>query len=216
MSLLPAIDARIQNINTVDFGAVVGDAQKIVVFWDAHGWEAADGVLCRLLPAVSDRDHIVSCHDMSDNRYVATDRSYNGRMFWRGPEHKDVSARYNIGWVNTQEPQFIPLMDFLWRNNCSLRSADEDLALWRKEHADRQAEIEDAIGREVFSAGCHWGYFSLNDAEKALIFPTPGCTEGSGDGELKGSAPSPVVTRATFQKSRDVIKHYIRRRKSGG
>lgn len=169
--LLRLIDARRQDIRTVDFRSVFGSAQKILVFWDAHGWEAADGVLCDLLPAIAARTHIVACHDVSDNRYVEVDRSYGGRMFWRGPAHKELSARYNIGWINTQEPQFLPLADFLWRNACELRSANEDLALWRKHHAERQRLIEQDIGREVFSPGCHWAYFSLNDASGQLNFP---------------------------------------------
>src|SRR5262249_41043675 len=90
----------------------------------------------------------------------------------RGAETKDISARYNIGWLNTQEPQFLPLMDFLWRNDCDMRSADEDLALWRRDHAERAAELERTLGAELFVPGCHWTYFSLNDARATLTFPT--------------------------------------------
>jgi methyltransferase family protein len=170
-SLLPVIDARLENIKGADFAAIAGDARTIFVFWDAHGWEAADGVLCRLLPAIAARTHIVACHDLSDNRYVQVERAYNNRMFWRSAELKEITARYNLGWVNTQEPQFLPLMDFLWRNRCTLRSADEDLALWRRDHAERQTAVERAIGADAFSPGCHWGYFSLNDAPGELTFP---------------------------------------------
>ena len=126
--------------------------ERSFVFWDAHGWEAAEGVLCRLMPAIAARDHIVACHDVTDSRYVQVPRSYDGRFFWRGPATKEISARYNIGWLNTQEPQFLPLMDFLWRNDCEMRSADEDLAVWRRTHGERQAELERAIGADVFRA----------------------------------------------------------------
>ncbi len=165
------VDARTQDIATVDFRALIGDAQKVFVFWDAHGWEAAEGVLCGLMPALAARDHVVACHDVTDSRYVEVPRSYDGRFFWRGPATKEISARYNIGWLNTQEPQFLPLMDFLWRNDCEMRSADEDLALWRRTHQARQAELEQAIGADVFAPGCHWTYFSLNDATASLVFP---------------------------------------------
>ena len=165
------VDARTQDIATVDFPALVGGAQKIFVFWDAHGWEAADGVLCRLMPTIALRDHVVACHDVTDSRYVQVPRDYDGRFFWRGPATKEISARYNIGWLNTQEPQFVPLMDFLWRNDCAMRSADEDLAVWRRDHSARQADIERAIGADVFAPGCHWTYFSLNDATASLVFP---------------------------------------------
>jgi hypothetical protein len=169
--LLPVIDARRQDIKAADFNAIVGRARKVLVYWDAHGWDAADGVLCSLLPAIASCSHIVACHDVSDNRYVEVERSYGSRMFWREPELKEVSARYNIGWINTQEAQFLPLTDFLWRNQCALRSADEDLATWRKNHAERQAAVEQAIGHDEFSPGCHWAYFSLNDTEAELTFP---------------------------------------------
>jgi hypothetical protein len=136
-----------------------------------HGWEASDGILCNLLPTIADRSHIVACHDVSDSRHVEVDRSYGERIFWRGPELKDISARYNIGWINTQEPQFLPLTDFLWRNRCALHSADEDLAIWRQTHSERQKVIERDIGLGVISPGCHWAYFSLNEAEGDLTFP---------------------------------------------
>jgi len=170
--LTRSVEARIEDIKLADFGSLVGRAGQVLVFWDAHGWEAADGVLCRLLPTIASRPHIVACHDFSDARYVEIDRAYHGRFFWRDPKLKEISARYTIGWVNTQEPQFIPLLDFLWRNRCELRSADEDLAIWRRDHAAPQREVERAIGADVFAPGCHWGYFSLNDAQASeLTFP---------------------------------------------
>jgi hypothetical protein len=171
-AILPHVEARTQDISTADFGPLIGDATKVFVFWDAHGWEAADGVLCRLMPAIALKRHIVACHDVSDSRHVEVHRGYDGRFFWRGPDTKDISARYNIGWVNTQEPQFLPLMDFLWRNDCEMHSADQDLVQWRRDHQVRQAEIERAIGADVFAAGCHWAYFSLNEARAPLVFPT--------------------------------------------
>ena len=123
------------------------------------------------MPAIASRDHIVACHDVTDSRYVEVPRGYDDRFFWRGPATKEMSVRYNIGWLNTQEPQFLPLMDFLWRNDCEMRSADEDLALWRRTHGARQAEVERTIGADVFAPGCHWTYFSLNDATASLVFP---------------------------------------------
>lgn len=171
-ALTQSIDARIEDIKQADFAGLSARAGRTLVFWDAHGWEAADGVLCNLLPAIAARPHIVACHDLSDVRHVEVERSYAGRFFWRDPALKEVSARYTIGWVNTQEPQFIPLLDFLWRNQCELRSADEDLAIWRRDRARPQHALEQAIGADVFAPGCHWGYFSLNDAAaRALTFP---------------------------------------------
>lgn len=170
-SLLTGIDARVENVRSVDFAAIVGDSQKVLVFWDAHGWAAADGVLCRLLPAVAERQHLIVCHDASDSRYVRVDRSYDGKMFWRGNELKGQSARYTIGWVNTREPQFLALHDFLWRNDCLLHSADEDLHVFRQNQSNLQTEIEEALGRECFAAGCHWVYFSLKEARAPLTFP---------------------------------------------
>jgi hypothetical protein len=74
------------------------------------------------MPAIAARDHIVACHDVTDSRYVEAPRGYDERFFGRGPATKEVSVRYNIGWLNTQGPQFLPLMDFLRRNDCEMRS----------------------------------------------------------------------------------------------
>jgi hypothetical protein len=170
-ALLTVIDARIQNVKSVDFSTIVGDSRRVLVFWDAHGWAAADGVLCRLLPAVLDREHLVICHDASDSRYVFVNRSYDEKIFWRGDELKGESARYTIGWVNTREPQFLPLHDFLWRNDCPLHSADEDLHWFREVESVRQAQIEEMLGEQCFMPGCHWVYFSLDEARAPPTFP---------------------------------------------
>lgn len=125
------IRPMLQDIATFDFSSLVGESQSIVVFWDAHGYEVARGVLCHLMPHIADRRHIVLCHDMSDNRLHSDSyRSYFGKTFWRGAnDWSGTTAYVNLGWVTSTVEQCIPILDFCYRNKIELGSVDYDVSI---------------------------------------------------------------------------------------
>src|SRR5262249_27067994 len=126
------IDARSADLETFDFAPLTLNATSILVFWDAHGFGVATGVLCTLMPLIADDRHLVVCHDMADNR-VSVPREYNGLAFWRGMEDwyaaPEKRARVNIGWTHTVVDQVIPIVDFCHRNSIEFHSVDFDMHL---------------------------------------------------------------------------------------
>lgn len=125
----PFVTPVVGDIAASDFSPLLQDAERVLVFWDAHGYAIADRVLCHLMPLIADRPHLIICHDISDNR-VGGQRSYGGKPFWRGVaganENADT-AYSNIGWVTSRVEQVIPILDFCWRNDTELRSLDFEL-----------------------------------------------------------------------------------------
>ena len=49
-SWLSHLEAREEDIAAADFEAIVGDATRVLILWDAHGYHIAEHVLGRLLP----------------------------------------------------------------------------------------------------------------------------------------------------------------------
>jgi len=182
------LDAREQDITTIDFGAVCEGAHRVLVFWDAHGFGVADCVLARLMPTIVDRPHVVAMHDVSDTRYCGTPGDYQGRPFWRGKEGawEGDCARLRLGWVDTAVDQVIPTLDFLARNGLDLHSADHEVQSDIVDYPERLAALEQDYPEGFFSAVNDWAYFSLNEGKGAHFFPA---YLGAGDGSVS-SLPS--------------------------
>mgnify|MGYP001795451746 CR=1 FL=1 len=68
----------------VEYERVLTGSTRVVLLWDAHGFEIAETVLGRIRPLIADRPHLVLMHDISDNRYAAVSRSYEGQPLWKG------------------------------------------------------------------------------------------------------------------------------------
>jgi len=165
------LDIRRQDILTVDFPEVVDNKDKILVFWDAHGYEIAATVLEKLLPEIAGKQHLVLMHDIADGRYVAL-QSYNGLPFWRSMEdaHAGKCAKLRLGWVVTAVPQYIPTLDFLARNGLELHSADHDIRndLFKGELDDSLIALQD---KGLLSKQIQLACFTLNEGRAPYYFP---------------------------------------------
>ena len=167
------------DIAQVDFLPHIQNARRVLVLWDAHGFEVSDAVLGRLLPLIADKEHLVVCHDISDNRVCNPERSYQGRPFWRGSEdyyehlRTTERARTNLFWVNTIVDQAIPILDFCWRNGIELHSADYDYHRATVTHPDLTRAVRDTWPDDLFQEVNHWAYFSLNESHGERFFPVP-------------------------------------------
>jgi hypothetical protein len=168
------------NITRIDFAPHVQSAQRVLILWDAHGFEVSDAVLGHLLPLVADREHLVICHDISDNRVCAPPRDYGGRPSWRGMRDYDTwvgtpgqRARVNLFWVNTIVDQAIAILDFCWRNDIELHSADYDGHCATAAHPEQVQAVRATWPEDLFQTCNHWVYFSLNECRGQRFFPTP-------------------------------------------
>jgi hypothetical protein len=169
------LDARLTDILDADYEAIVAGAKRVLVIWDAHGFEIAEIVLGRILPLISDRPHLVLMHDISDTRYAAVSRSYDGQPLWKGSTWDrgtgKTAARVNIGWMSSLQDQVIAVSDFAARNNLQIGSADHEYAQFFAARPAAAAEMARLLGGAWFSTSAHWAFFSLTGSAPPIHFP---------------------------------------------
>ena len=173
---LDRLDARMADILEVDYEDVLRGHERILLLWDAHGFEIAEIVLGRILPLISERPHLVLIHDISDNRYGAVPRSYEGQPLWKGSRALAATgrgtSRVNIGWMNSRQDQVIALADFSARNDIEIGSADHEYRQFFDAHPQYAAELRRVVGDRFFSTSAHWAFLSLTGRERPFHFPT--------------------------------------------
>lgn len=168
------------NILTFDFEAALAGAERVFVFWDAHGFDIAECVLGRILPLIEKRPHVVAMHDLSDARYLSpADDLYGQRGLWRGGPATGNGPRVRLGHINSEVGQAVSITDFCSRNRVPLESADHSFHTEIGTDAKKMEELRSVIGERHFSLTGHWFWFSLNDAPGPFTFPaltsfTPG------------------------------------------
>jgi len=165
---LDRVRPEVGNLTEFDFRPLVAPAERVLVFWDAHGFDIAQHVLGHLMPAIADKRHVVVCHDITDNRFAGDwYKEYGDKRIWRGMSdwfrNQDRTQYVNLGWASAIVDQVIPIIDFCWRNDLELHSADYDLAGWRK------TAFLDAM-EEPYRQLVHLAYFSMNETS-ARRFP---------------------------------------------
>lgn len=169
------VDARLADIISADYEAILRDHQRVLVLWDAHGFEIAEVVLGEILPRLVGREHLVLLHDISDNRYAGVPRSYGGHPLWKGSvwqtRTKTWNSRVNIGWMNSSQDQVVALADFSARNTLEIGSADHEYATFFAAHPDRADDMRQTIGPEMFSTLAHWAFLSLSGKSGPFHFP---------------------------------------------
>src|SRR5207237_9057428 len=86
-----ALEALECDILTFDIAPYVQKSRRIVVFWDAHGFEVAEWVLGCLLPQLAFKPHLILMHDLSDMRYCSPPRAYGEERLWKGTSGWEIS-----------------------------------------------------------------------------------------------------------------------------
>lgn len=155
------------DIRDIDYDQVLGGSERVLLFWDAHGFDVAECVLGEILPRVRDLDHLVVMHDLSDARYQSDQgREYGQRRLWRSHDASD--SRLRLGIIDSRVEQAISILDFSSRNGMQLASADD--SFHTELSAEQIKELDQLLG-ELFSLEGHWFYFSLATAANPLTFP---------------------------------------------
>jgi len=161
------LQALVTNILTFDFRNALAGARRVLLFWDAHGFEIAEVVLGSIMPELAGREHLVIMHDICDLRYQSTESlSYGNNELWTGGNN--TSKFVKIGFVDSNVEQAIAIMDFSTRNRFPLHTADHSLAT---ELSDAQAAQLATLWGDMFSQYAQWLYFSLREAAGPLTFP---------------------------------------------
>jgi FkbM family methyltransferase len=161
---LTAMRADIRN---VDYSRLLAGAGRVLLFWDASGFDVAECVLGAIMPLLAPLQHLISMHDISDSRRVSSDHmSYGHAGIWRGDDGSGTAIK--IGAVDSAVEQSIAALDFTTRNGLTFESADQSL------HADltpgQRTELRALLG-ELFDTQGHWFYFTLNERSGPYHFP---------------------------------------------
>ena len=156
------------DVRGFDFEAAILGARKVLVFWDAHGYDVAECMLARLMPILATRDHLVLMHDIGDARYEDSS-SYGDYGIWKG-EEVWPGPIVRLGHVFATVQQAVAIVDFTSRNGITLHSARHSLHGRFDGHADHQ-EIRDLLGDDFFAlrSGCAW--YTLNEVPGPYHFP---------------------------------------------
>jgi len=145
------------------------DYNRILVFWDAHGYEVAECVLGKILPLIADRPHLVIMHDLSDARY-SSGKEYGGKQLWKR-NHYPEGSRMRLGHIDSAVEQAVAIVDFASRNEIALESADHSQQTYFSGNPDKLAEMKQLLGKEFFSLSAHWFWFTLNERPGPYTFP---------------------------------------------
>jgi hypothetical protein len=156
------------NILTFHYEDVLKDHERILVFWDAHGFEVAECVLGNILPLIADRPHVVIMHDFSDARYAGSDKYEYG--LWKGG-NSGTGPRLRLNYIDSAVEQSVAILDFTTRNKLPLHSAEHSFAEEFGKNPAKMKEIKNIIGEELFSLKGRWFWFSLNEIEGPYKFP---------------------------------------------
>lgn len=158
------LEIRNEEILTTDIQTLLGNMQRVLVLWDAHGYDMAEFVLGGLLPFLEHRQNLVVMHDISDGRYGHGYMDYQGQRLWRGTKegfNREGHSRLILNYLNTAVEQTVAIVDFTSRNGLTLQSADHSLHTDLK--PEQISELQASLGSTFFRLDGHWFYFSLNE-----------------------------------------------------
>ena len=150
-----------------DYERAISGSKRVLIFWDAHGFDIAECVLGRILPIVAPLQHLVIMHDLSDNRYSSEEElEYGENGLWKGNNWS--GPRVKLGIIDSSVEQSIAALDFTTRNHITLDSADHSIRsdLRPAEHEEMRSVLGD-----LFDTQAHWFYFSLNERPGPYKFP---------------------------------------------
>ncbi len=194
------LDARVTDISSADYDRLFADRARVLVVWDAHGFDVAEVVFGEILPKIVRRDHLLLLHDILDNRYADVPRSYDGQPLWRGAAWQDRNpqwrTRVNLGWMHALQNQVVAIADFVARNGIELGSADHAFHEFFAADPSREAVLRDAIGSDFFCRNGHWTFLSLNGLAGPFHFPAIDGRHAAARGDVAANLPPVVETTA--------------------
>lgn len=158
------------DIRDFDYKSILGGSKRVLLFWDAHGYDIAECVLGGIMPLLVEHEHMVLMHDLSDSRFLGPEhRAYGENGLWRA---NDVTGRMLwLGHICSPFEQAVAILDFATRNNLQLRSGDESVRVEIIGDKPRADEMKKLLGEDLFSHRAQWFYFSMHERLGPYTFP---------------------------------------------
>jgi len=160
---------EVANILEYDLTPELAKSKRCLILWDAHGFDMAEWVLCKVLPQLLGKPHLVLMHDMSDTRFEIPSPEYGETGIWKGTNA--TAPSFWLGNVFSRVAQAISMVDFTSRNRLPLHSAAESLHTEIASDPNKMETLRGLLGEELFSLQAHWYWFTLNEASTTLFFP---------------------------------------------
>lgn len=163
-------DLLIENVCHTDFATLLGDSERVLIVWDAHGFDVAQTLLGTLLPLLENRQHVVIIHDIGDIRYHPHENAYAGYGIWKG-EILWPGPTLRLGNVFGAVSEIIPLVDFVTRNALNLFSVEHSTRLVFDGDESKLQRMRAELGDSMFdrASGYHW--LTLNESRGPFTFP---------------------------------------------
>ena len=161
------LEVKRVDILKFDYRTALAGAKRVLIFWDAHGFDIAECVLGSILPIVAEVEHLVIMHDLSDARYNSEEQlRYAGHGLWKA--NGGSGPRVKLGLIDSAVEQSVAALDFTTRNRLTLDSADHSFRTSLT--PAQQVEMRNVLG-ELFDLQGHWFYFTLNERPGPYTFP---------------------------------------------
>ena len=168
------LDAKITNIFDIDIRKLVKKSKRILFLWDAHGWDVAEYILGRVLPAIRKKEHLVLVHDISyfDQKNHA---DYGSHGVWKGYPGDEVKDLPYVVVDSMTSPfeEVIVIYDFAARNKLKIYSLQEQINEIFRKNNNARAELKNLLGKHLADSSSSFHYFSLNTLPKSqrIFYP---------------------------------------------
>lgn len=151
------------------FDRILDASNRVLIFWDAHGFDIAECVLGKILRLLAPKEHVVALHDMLDLRYNRPHELHHDYLLWKGSDKSE--GMFCAGNIYSKVPQTISVLDFAHRNGITLESVDHSNHSYIGSDSARVAEMHELLGDELFHLNGYWYWFSLNEHPGPYYFP---------------------------------------------
>jgi len=153
-----------QDIMKTDFTEITRQAQRVVLFWDAHGKELAQYIIAHLFPILQNKEHLIVMHDITDT----------GNSIPASPTEFGTSKIFQINNLVSIFEEIIPLFDFISSNGIHYDTLRESIRRFVRENEQTSPDISielkntwnELVGGHESIERSHMIYYDINNKTK--------------------------------------------------
>lgn len=162
------------DIASFDLKKIIKEDDRILFFWDAHGFSVGEHILANILPILQKYDHLIAVHDILDVRYHQHLKEYKDYGVWNGYQERGGNNKFLI--INSMASAFeeiVMLNDFLERNSLPIHSVEHEIRSYITNNKNRAKEIDNYLGNKMSLSTTSLYWFSLNEnrTQNKFLFP---------------------------------------------
>lgn len=132
---LDKLDVKQQDIMKTDFTEITRQAQRVLLFWDAHGKELAKYVLAHLFPLLQNKENLIVMHDVTDHGHSSI-----------APSEVPVAPNiFQIENLTSPFEEIIPLFDFISSNGILYDSLRESIRRFVRKNEQTSPDISEEL-----------------------------------------------------------------------